>query len=153
MKEFFYGVLGGLIAVLFVALLWYGYDKNRDENQILPSSSTSTSVDIPTLEEAMNNWSTEKYNNELYNLCMELPDQIVNTILKRIGTNANYIEIAEEYLRNTSYYISTQIKESIPAITGPDAKNIKDVEIKTEINRATGEEAVKIPITVTDSVK
>lgn len=153
MKEFFYGVLGGLIAVLFVALLWYGYDKNRDENQILSSSSTSTSVDIPTLEEAMNDWSTEKYNNELYNLCMELPDQIVSTILKRIGTNANYIEIAEEYLRNTSYYISTQIKESIPAITGPDAKNIKDVEIKTEINRATGEEAVKIPITVTDSVK
>lgn len=153
MKEFFYGVLGGLIAVLFVALLWYGYDKNRDENQILSSSSTSTSVDIPTLEEAMNNWSTEKYNNELYNLCMELPDQIVSTILKRIGTNANYIEIAEEYLRNTSYYISTQIKESIPAIIGPDAKNIKDVEIKTEINRATGEEAVKIPITVTDSIK
>lgn len=153
MKEFFYGVLGGLIAVLFVVLLWYGYDKNCDENQILSSSSTSTSVDIPTLEEAMNNWSTEKYNNELYNLCMELPDQIVSTILKRIGTNANYIEIAEEYLRNTSYYISTQIKESIPAITGPDAKNIKDVEIKTEINRATGEEAVKIPITVTDSVK
>lgn len=153
MKEFFYGVLGGLIAVLFVALLWYGYDKNRDKNQILSSSSTSTSVDIPTLEEAMNDWSTEKYNNELYNLCMELPDQIVSTILKRIGTNANYIEIAEEYLRNTSYYISTQIKESIPAITGPDAKNIKDVEIKTEINRATGEEAVKIPITVTDSVK
>ena len=91
---------------------------------------------------------------ELYNLCMELPEQIVRTILNRIGTTATYEEIAEEYLRNTNYYISMQLKEVMPGITGPDAKNAK-VEIKTEVSRPEkeSEKAVKVPITVIDSIK
>ena len=91
---------------------------------------------------------------ELYDLCMELPEQIVRTILNRIGTTAMYEEIAEEYLRNTNYYISMQLKEVMPGITGPDAKNAK-VEIKTEVNRPEkeSEKAVKVPITVIDSIK
>lgn len=154
MKEFFYGVLGGFIAVLFVALLWFGYDRNKDESPNLSESSTTISVEIPTLEEAVNNWSMEKHNVELYNLCMELPEQIVRTIFNRIGTNANYLEVAEEYLRNTNYYISMQIKEIIPAIPGPDAKNVENVEIKTKVNRTTNSDnAVKVPVIVTDSVK
>lgn len=86
----------------------------------------------------------------------ELPEQISTVLfLNRIkATTATYEEIAEEYLRNTNYYISMQLKEVMPGITGPDAKNAK-VEIKTEVNRPEkeSEKAVKVPITVIDSIK
>lgn len=114
----------------------------------------SAEVIIPTLDQRLNDWNAEKHNTELYDLCMELPEQIVKTILNRIGTTATYEEIAEEYLRNTNYYISMQLKEAMPGITGSDAKNAK-VEIRTEVERPVPEKdkPVTVPVIVKDLVK
>lgn len=154
MNKFRDVAIGLLCIVLLGGILWYGYDKYHGTEAKEASGSTKTEVIIPTLEERLNDWNVEKHDMELYDLCMELPEQIVRTILNRIGTTATYEEIAEEYLRNTNYYISMQLKEVMPGITGPDAKNAK-VEIKTEVNRPEkeSEKAVKVPITVIDSIK
>lgn len=154
MNKFRDVAIGLLCIVLLGGILRYGYDKYHGIKAQKASESTKNEVIIPTLEERLNDWNVEKYDMELYDLCMELPEQIVRTILNRIGTTATYKEIAEEYLRNTNYYISMQLKEVIPGITGPDAKNAK-VEIKTEVNRPEkeSEKAVKVPITVIDSIK
>lgn len=154
MNKFLDWALGCLCLVLSGAILWYGYDKYHGTKPEMVEDQQSTEVIIPTLDQRLNNWNAEKHNAELYDLCMELPEQIVKTILNRIGTTATYKEIAEEYLRNTNYYISMQLKEVMPGITGPDAKNAK-VEIKTEVNRPEkeSEKAVKVPITVIDSIK
>lgn len=154
MNKFLNWALGCLCLVLSGAILWYGYDKYHGTKPEMVEDQQSTEVIIPTLDQRLNNWNAEKHNTELYDLCMELPEQIVKTILNRIGTTATYEEIAEEYLRNTNYYISMQLKEVMPGITGPDAKNAK-VEIKTEVNRQEkeSEKAVKVPITVIDSIK
>lgn len=154
MNKFRDVAIGLLCIVLLGGILWYGYDKYHGTEAQKASESTKTKVIIPTLEEKLNDWNVEKHDMELYDLCMELPEQIVRTILNRIGTTATYEEIAEEYLRNTNYYISMQLKEVMPGITGPDAKNAK-VEIKTEVNRPEkeSEKAVKVPITVIDSIK
>lgn len=154
MNKFRDWALGCLCLVLLGAILWYGYDKYHGTEAQKASESTKNEVIIPTLEERLNDWNAEKHNMELYNLYMELPEQIVRTILNRIGTTATYEKIAEEYLRNTNYYISMQLKEVMPAINGPDAKNAK-VEIRTEVNRPEkeSEKAVKVPITVVDSIK
>lgn len=154
MNKFRDVAIGLLYIVLLGGILWYGYDKYHGTEAKEASESTKTEVIIPTLEERLNDWNVEKHYMELYNLCMELPEQIVRTILNRIGTTAMYEEIAEEYLRNKNYYISMQLKEVMPGITGPDAKNAK-VEIKTEVNRPEkeSEKAVKVPITVIDSIK
>ena len=154
MNKFRDVAIGLLCIVLLGGILWYGYDKHHGTEAQKASESTKNEVIIPTLEERLNDWNVEKHDIELYNLCMELPEQIVRTILNRIGTTATYEEIAEEYLRNTNYYISMQLKEVMPGITGPDAKNAK-VEIKTEVSRPEkeSEKAVKVPITVIDSIK
>lgn len=154
MNKFRDVAIGLLCIVLLGGILWYGYDKYHGTKPEMVEDQQSTEVIIPTLDQRLNDWNAEKHNTELYDLCMELPEQIVKTILNRIGTTATYEEIAEEYLRNTNYYISMQLKEVIPGITGPDAKNAK-VEIKTEVNRPEkeSEKAVKVPITVTDSIK
>lgn len=154
MNKFRDVAIGLLCIVLLGGILWYGYDKYHGTEAQKASESTKNEVIIPTLEERLNDWNVEKHDMELYDLCMELPEQIVRTILNRIGTTATYEEIAEEYLRNTNYYISMQLKEVMPGITGPDAKNAK-VEIKTEVNRPEkeSEKAVKVPVMVIDSIK
>lgn len=154
MNKFRDVAIGLLCIVLLGGVLWYGYDKYHGTKPEMVEDQQSTEVIIPTLDQRLNDWNAEKHNTELYDLCMELPEQIVKTILNRIGTTATYEEIAEEYLRNTNYYISMQLKEVMPGITGPDAKNAK-VEIRTEVNRPEkeSEKAVKVPITVTDSIK
>ena len=154
MNKFRDVAIGLLCIVLLGGILWYGYDKYHGTKPEMVEDQQSAEVIIPTLDQRLNDWNAEKHNTELYDLCMELPEQIVKTILNRIGTTATYEEIAEEYLRNTNYYISMQLKEVMPGITGPDAKNAK-VEIKTEVNRPEkeSEKAVKVPITVIDSIK
>lgn len=154
MNKFLDWALGCLCLVLSGAILWYGYDKYHGTKPEMVEDQQSTEVIIPTLDQRLNNWNAEKHNAELYDLCMELPEQIVKTILNRIGTTATYEEIAEEYLRNTNYYISMQLKEVMPGITGPDAKNAK-VEIRTEVERTIPEKdkPVTVPVIVKDSVK
>lgn len=154
MNKFLDWALGCLCLVLSGAILWYGYDKYHGTKPEMVEDQQSTEVIIPTLDQRLNNWNAEKHNAELYDLCMELPEQIVKTILNRIGTTATYEEIAEEYLRNTNYYISMQLKEVMPGITGPDAKNAK-VEIRTEVERPVPEKdkPVTVPVIVKDSVK
>lgn len=154
MNKFRDWALGCLCLVLLGAILWYGYDKYHGTKPEMVEDQQSTEVIIPTLEQKLNDWNAEKHNTELYDLCMELPEQIVKTILNRIGTTATYEEIAEEYLRNTNYYISMQLKEVMPGITGPDAKNAK-VEIRTEVERPVPEKdkPVTVPVTVKDSIK
>lgn len=154
MNKFRDWALGCLCLVLLGVILWYGYDKYHGTKPEMVEDQQSTEVIIPTLDQKLNDWNAEKHNTELYNLCMELPEQIVKTILNRIGTTATYEEIAEEYLRNTNYYISMQLKEVMPGITGPDAKNTK-VEIRTEVERPIPEKdkPVTVPVIVKDSVK
>ena len=154
MNKFLDWALGCLCLVLSGAILWYGYDKYHGTKPEMVEDQQSTEVIIPTLDQKLNDWNAEKHNTELYDLCMELPEQIVKTILNRIGTTATYEEIAEEYLRNTNYYISMQLKEVMPGITGPDAKNAK-VEIRTEVERPIPEKdkPVTVPVIVKDSVK
>ena len=155
MNKFKDMAIGLLCLVLLGGILWYGYDKYQEEKEsVNTTEEISTKIEIPTLEQRVNEWNEEKHSNALYNLCMELPEEIVKTIINRIGTTATYIEIAEEYLRNTNYYISMQIKDNMPDINGPDAKNAK-VEIKTEVTRDTSDKdkLYKVPVIVKDSVK
>lgn len=151
MNKFRDVAIGLLCCVLLGGILWYGYDKYHG-TEAKKEASESTKVIIPTLEQRLNDWNIEKHETEMYGLCLELPEQIVRTILNRIGTTATYEEIAEEYLRNTNYYISMQLKEVMPAIEGPDAKNAR-VEIKTEVTRPKEDNTVKVPVIVTDSIK
>lgn len=154
MNKFRDVAIGLLCIVLLGGILWYGYDKYHGTKPEMVEDQRSAEVIIPTLDQRLNDWNAEKHNTELYDLCMELPEQIVKTILNRIGTTATYEEIAEEYLRNTNYYISMQLKEAMPGITGPDAKNAK-VEIRTEVERPVPEKdkPVTVPVIVKDSVK
>lgn len=167
MNKFRDVAIGLLCIILSGEILWYEYDKYYGTEAQKASESTKNEVIIPTLEERLNDWNVEKYDMALHNLymelpeqivrtilsrnnlCIELPEQIVRIILNRIGTTATYEEIAEENLRNTNYYISTQLKEVMPGI-----KNAK-VEIKTEVSkpRKESEKAVKVSITVIDHIK
>ena len=118
MNKFRDVAIGLLCIVLLGGILWYGYDKYHGTEAKEASESTKTEVIIPTLEERLNDWNVEKHDMELYDLCMELPEQIVRTILNRIGTTATYEEIAEEYLRNTNYYICllyTSVQYQVPS--------------------------------------
>ena len=141
-----------LCVVIVIGIIWYGYDKKKKEKELetVESVVSQETFVAPTIDQAINDWNIEQETYELYNLCMELPEEIVKTIISRIGTTATYIEIAEEYLRNTSYYISSQIKDKIPNITGPDAGNAS-VTISTNVKRPK-DEGVKVPVNIKDSI-
>lgn len=153
MQKVYYAVVSLLAIILILVTGKYVYESYKSDKPEMVNQQQTTVI-IPTLEQRLNDWAEEKRNTEMYNLCMELPEQIVKTILKRIGTSATYEEIAEEYLRNTSYYISMQIRDNMPGIIGPDSKNAK-VEIKTEVTRPEREQdkPMRPSISVVDSIK
>lgn len=153
MQKVFY--LFGIIATIIIigVGLQYGYKQYHDiQAEKLSVEQETVSVITPTIEQRLNDWNCEKQNTELYNLCLQLPEMVIRTIFTRIGTTATYEEVAEEYLRNTGYYISAQIKEKMPAITGPDAANVQDVTISTSVVRPE-EPKVQVPVTIKDSIK
>ena len=82
-----------------------------------------------------------------------MPIVIVEGILNKLGPDADYRAIVNEYYTNRSYWISTQVSNQIkPVLTGPDAKNVERVEVKTVLKEETppGNE---VSLTPADSVK
>lgn len=150
MRNFMYGAIGLLCFVLIVLLSIYGYNQYQ-EQKIEESSVLQEQIINPSIEDRIIQIHEEGYNNEMYDLVFQLSDETIKEILKKIGTSATYIEISEEYMRNSEYYVSLQIKNNLPAIDGPDAKNAK-VKISTEINRPV-KEGTKVDAIVLDSIK
>lgn len=137
--------------VLLAGVLWYGYNKHHGEKS--ENIQTEQIEEIPlTIDQKINIWRMEKQDYELYNLALELPEEIVREIVSRIGTQCDYIEIATEYLRNKSYYISKQIETVLPEINGPDAKNAT-IRIKTDVKEEEKPTGVKPSITIEDSIQ
>lgn len=137
--------------VLLVGVMWYGYDKHHGKKN--ENVQTEQIEEVPlTVDQKVNDWKMEKQDYELYNLTLELPEEIIREIISRIGTQCDYVEIATEYLRNKSYYISKQIENAIPEINGPDAKNAT-IRIKTDITEEEKPEGVKPSIAIEDSIQ
>lgn len=137
--------------VLLAGVLWYGYNKHHGEKN--ENIQTEQIEEVPlTVDQKVNYWKMEKQDYELYNLALELPEEIVREIISRIGTQCDYIEIATEYLRNKSYYISKQIEMQMPNINGPDAKNAT-IRIKTDVKEEEKPTGVKPSIAIEDSIQ
>lgn len=137
--------------VLLAGVLWYGYNKHHGEKN--ENIQTEQIEEVPlTIDQKVNYWKMEKQDYELYNLALELPEEIVREIVSRIGTQCDYIEIATEYLRNKGYYISKQIEMQMPNINGPDAKNAT-IRIKTDVKEEEKPTGVKPSIAIEDSIQ
>lgn len=137
--------------VLLAGVLWYGYNKHHGEKN--ENIQTEQIEEVPlTVDQKVNYWKMEKQDYELYNLALELPEEIVREIISRIGTQCDYIEIATEYLRNKGYYISKQIEMQMPNINGPDAKNAT-IRIKTDVKEEEKPTGVKPSIAIEDSIQ
>lgn len=137
--------------VLLAGVMWYGYNKHHGKKN--ENIQTEQIEEVPlTVDQKVNDWKMEKQDYELYNLTLELPEEIIREIISRIGTQCDYVEIATEYLRNKSYYISKQIENAIPEINGPDAKNAT-IRIKTDITEEEKPEGVKPSIAIEDSIQ
>lgn len=110
-------------------------------------------VAIPTVQERLNKFSAEVEDTKVYDTYLSLPIVIVEGILNKLGPDADYRAIVNEYYTNRSYWISTQVSNQIkPVLTGPDAKNVERVEVKTVLKEETppGNE---VSLTPADSVK
>lgn len=143
-----------LVLVLAAAIGFNAYKIYNLPHGVYDTMETSNDdlfyEDMPTVEAAVAAWGVDKEHHDLEELCFDLPESVVSNIIERIGTYATYQEIATEYLRNTEYYISAQIKEAIPELPGPDIEN-SNVEIKTTIQRPKPELS-KPTIEVKDTV-
>lgn len=110
-------------------------------------------VAIPTVQERLNKFNAEVEDTRAYDTYLSLPIVIVEGILNKLGPDADYRAIVDEYYTNRSYWISTQVSNQIkPVLTGPDAKNVERVEVKTVLKEETplGNE---VSLTPADSIK
>lgn len=150
MRNFMYGAIGLLCLVLIGIATVCTYNRYY---KVAPKSEETVVAQEQewTIDSRLEDIRQEKESDYLYNLCLELPEEITKAILTRIGANATNIEIANEYLRNSEYYISLQVKNNLPKIDGPDAANAK-VKISTEIQRAE-KEKIQPNALVLDSLK
>lgn len=153
-----WGFVKGLLLVVMVALLGYiaycEYNGKRifsEEQAVVPITSTVETV--PSIEEAMVTWQQDVQRNDDYQLYLALPPMIMQSIYERIGTQPTIKQVVNEYRLNKEFYISKQIaKQFKPDISGPDADNIKKVEITTTVE----EPIIKpktIPLVPSDSLK
>lgn len=153
-------ILLTIVTMLLLGCISYGgYQLYIDaEKQKVEQSVVNTPVieEAPDIEQAMSNWREEVYLNKCMDMYYALPSVIVRELLIKCGTLADVETYIEEYQKNMSYYISLQIKEQfsssdLPQLTGPDAKNIKAIEVKPIMREP--EKTQSIPIVSADSVK
>lgn len=110
-------------------------------------------IAIPTVQERLNKFSAEVEDTRAYDTYLSLPIVIVEGILNKLGPDADYRAIVNEYYTNRSYWISTQVSNQIkPVLTGPDAKNVERVEVKTVL-KEEAPSGNEVSLTPADSVK
>lgn len=152
-------VLTVVIMLLLSCCGYIGYQlyTNAEEQKVEQSVDVITNIsEEVSLEQAMANWQDERYLNECMDIYYALPSVIIKELFVKCGTLADVETYIEEYRKNMSYYISLQIKEQfnnsdLPKLTGPDANNIKEIEVKP-IMKAP-EPVPSIPIVSADSAK
>lgn len=152
------GVVLMLLTIVTLLLLCIMYRGLKGENPLTKVKesvgfSTETEVEIPTVQKRLNKFKAEVENTKAYDTYLSLPIVVVEGILNKLGPDADYRAIVNEYYANRSYWISTQVSNQIkPVLTGPDAKNVERVEVKTVLKEETplGNE---VSLTPADSVK
>lgn len=152
------GVVLVLLTIVTLLLLCIVYQGLKGENPLTKVKesigfSTETEVAIPTVQERLNEFNAEVEDTKAYDTYLSLPIVIVEGILNKLGPDADYRAIVNEYYTNRSYWISTQVSNQIkPVLTGPDAKNVERVEVKTVLKEETppGNE---VSLTPADSIK
>lgn len=133
------GVVLVLLTIVTLLLLCIVYQGLKGEN--------------PTVQERLNKFSAEVEDTKVYDTYLSLPIVIVEGILNKLGPDADYRAIVNEYYTNRSYWISTQVSNQIkPVLTGPDAKNVERVEVKTVL-KEEAPSGNEVSLTPADSVK
>ena len=126
-----------------VGLNTYKYVTGNNIPNITTQSSiteeTSTMEAIPTVEEAMTEWQDLKEHDRCYEIYMNFPPIIMQTLYEKLGTQENIRKYVYEYERNREYYVSIQIANQLNKTgledPGIDGKRIKKAKVQVELEK------------------
>lgn len=150
-------VLVAIVIVLLASITFAEFKgvkvfSNATES-VMNQFGTNSTEDV-TVEGRMLQFNTEVNDTKMYDVYLSLPPIIVQGILTKLGANADYRAIVQEYYKNREFWISTQLSNQVtPTITGPDANNIERVEIKTILKEEEKKAGTTVPLTPSDSLR
>lgn len=125
-----------------VGLNTYKYVTGNDIPNITQSSineEVSTMETVPTVEEAMAEWQDLKEHDRCYEIYMNFPPIIMQTLYEKLGTQENIRKYVYEYERNREYYVSIQIANQLNKTgledPGIDGTRIKKAKVQVELEK------------------
>lgn len=147
-------VLVGIVIILLSMVVYAEYKGSKVFKDFAKSTTSKITTEEITVEDRMQQFSAEVEDTRMHNVYVSLPPVIVESILTKLGAQADYRDVVREYYKNREFWISTQVSRQVkPELTGPDAKDIERVEIKTIMKEKETESGNPVYLTPIDSVK
>lgn len=114
--------------------------------------SNDLTIEQPTVEMKILQRTDEIELQRLNEVYYTLPITIVQKIYEDKGVELSKYDVARVYEKNAEYYISYDISTQLsPTLSGPDANNVKKLEIRTTIEKPTNNKPILL-LTPGDSI-
>lgn len=147
-------VLVAIVIVLLSMVVYAEYKGSKVFEKFTETTVSKVSTEEITVEDRMQQFNAEVEDTRMYDVYISLPPVIVEGILTKLGPDADYRNVVREYYKNREFWISTQVSRQVqPELTGPDAKDIERVEIKTIMKEKEPDPGKQVQLTPSDSVK
>lgn len=118
-----------MAGLLFTAKSCGWLDKPAEKEVIIEQAIDLT----PTVQDRVQEYKDLVYENEMEKLYLEIPENIIQDIIVKVGTAKTRVQYAEEYNKNFTHWSALSISKTIGDIKiDPKLKQkLGDIEIST----------------------